>query len=163
MPHLAISSDPEDLDQDAAPRGETSPLRNPPDCPAPARSLEPALLPPAASQRGRLAQGRRLSLRSGSLTSTPQAMPPATELVPDPETERQGQIQMLSVRGLLLAPGALDSPVETVMPLRGKFSLRGELMHAFVSYRVSTEGTVLALHHEETFCPLSSRESARHW
>ena len=28
-----------------------------------------------------------------------------------------------------------------LLPLRGNFSLRGELMHAFVSYRVATEGT----------------------
>jgi len=27
-----------------------------------------------------------------------------------------------------------------LLPLRGNFSLRGELMHAFVSYRVATEG-----------------------
>jgi len=27
-----------------------------------------------------------------------------------------------------------------VLPLRGKFSMRGDLMHAFVSYRVAAEG-----------------------
>ena len=35
-------------------------------------------------------------------------------------------------------PGTGGAP--RVLPLRGKFSLRGELMHVFISYRVGTEG-----------------------
>ena len=44
---------------------------------------------------------------------------------------------------------------------RGTFSMRGELMHTFVSYRVNTEGMVLTLQQCEDLCPatLASLES----
>ena len=57
-------------------------------------------------------------------------------------------------------------PSSVVVP-RGMFTLRGELMHCFVSYRVSTEGIFLTLHQQESsvgsLCPpaLSSLESLR--
>jgi hypothetical protein len=37
------------------------------------------------------------------------------------------------------------------------FTLRGELMHCFVSYRVATEGIFLTLHQQESSALLHSR------
>jgi hypothetical protein len=69
-----------------------------------------------------------------------------------------------SMRGAVLAPAThpavshpstdvaedmLGLPAWVVLP-KGTFSLRGELMHAFVSYRVATEGMVLTLHQRST-------------
>ena len=34
----------------------------------------------------------------------------------------------------------LDAASSTVQPLKGQFSMRGELMHAFICYRLATEG-----------------------
>ena len=49
-------------------------------------------------------------------------------------------------------------PSSAAMLPRGSFTLRGELMHCFISYRVATEGNQSSA---ETFCPaaLSSLES----
>ena len=54
---------------------------------------------------------------------------------------------------------ALDLP-----PLQDHFTMRGELIHACLSYRIATEGTVLTLHHNsaETFCPAAHSSLATH-
>jgi len=49
-----------------------------------------------------------------------------------------GRITSLHTHPMAAGTGA--EPRLPVQPLRGTFQLRGELMHAFVSYRVATEG-----------------------
>ena len=46
----------------------------------------------------------------------------------------------VSMRGAVLEPPAEAINIPASLVIRGQFSLRGELMHAFVSYRVTTEG-----------------------
>ena len=61
-------------------------------------------------------------------------------------TEGPGDAASKSFRGAVLASthaeGDIRIPTSAVVT-RGMFTLRGELMHAFVSYRVATEGMVL--------------------
>jgi len=53
---------------------------------------------------------------------------------------------------------ALDLP-----PLQDQFTMRGELIHSFLSYRIA-EGMVLTLHHSsaETLCPAAHSSLATH-
>ena len=52
----------------------------------------------------------------------------------------------------------------SMAPMRSTFHMRGELVHAFISYRVATEGMVLTLHQSsaETFCPAPRFVHQRH-
>jgi hypothetical protein len=53
----------------------------------------------------------------------------------------------VSTRGAVPASTEGDIRIPTSAEVtRGLFTLRGQLMHAFVSYRVATEGMVLTLH-----------------
>jgi len=55
-----------------------------------------------------------------------------------------------------------DAACSAVQPLRGQFSMRGELMHAFICYRLATEGPMgngLASHISEKIREVST-ESA---
>ena len=77
----------------------------------------------------------------------------------------------ISLRGAVMAPGerptvthpGTEGPGDVrILPalavLRGNFSLRGVLMHGFVSYRVATEGMIFFL--VLLFCPSRTPETA---
>ncbi|KAJ1495813.1 hypothetical protein T484DRAFT_3099689 [Baffinella frigidus] len=83
---------------------------------------------PAASQREPRA-GRGVSSRGSFNLGSP-------KILADPRGSWRGPRRDA-------VDGAVSWKGDSVRPLRGTFSMRGELMHAFVSYRVSTEGTDL--------------------
>ena len=58
----------------------------------------------------------------------------------DASSLASGVARITSLHTHPMAGGTGGEPRLPVQPLRGTFSLRGELMHAFVSYRVATEG-----------------------
>ncbi|KAJ1495407.1 hypothetical protein T484DRAFT_1762669 [Baffinella frigidus] len=83
--------------------------------------------------------------RNGEGDSQP--APPLATSPPGSHAVRSGWSADISMRGAVLAPGShpggpedIGVIVRWVLP-RGTFTMRGELMHAFVSYRVETEGS----------------------
>jgi hypothetical protein len=76
-----------------------------------------------------------------------------------------------TVRGAVLAPAGKGTgekgDVFRILPtsvtqLPASFTLRGELMHAFLSYRVATEGMVLQLHQSSSYTPCPAPFTSPH-
>jgi len=109
--------------------------------PAPLETSPPGFLPGSPVHEADL--DAALDSDTGGQGFEPQAPHPSKRFA---SKDRRG-----SMRGAVLShPGTGGADDIRLLPtsavVRGTFTMRGELLHAFISYRVATEGMVLTLH-----------------